>query len=118
MYFLCKVSLYSYQGWELAHSLIAHLLIQNQNQIKSFIYPSPNSTAQIYIYNYDNLLCDQNMVVELCRYACLSGSSAGLGIELALFSSRSCGNYKRISYMVTRGLHFRNFEPISLKLLL
>ena len=29
--------------------------------IKSFIYHSPNSTAQIYIYNYDNLLCDQNM---------------------------------------------------------
>ena len=31
------------------------------NQIKSFIYHSPNSTAQIYICNYDNLLCDHNM---------------------------------------------------------
>ena len=77
--------------------------LHNQIKIKSFIYHSPNSTAQIYIYNYDNLLCAQNMVVELCCYAGLSGSSAGLGIELALFSSRSCGKYKRISYMVTRG---------------
>ena len=35
--------------------------LHNQIKIKSFIYHSPNSTAQIYIYNYDNLLCDQNM---------------------------------------------------------
>ena len=32
------------------------------------------------------------MVVDLCCYAGLSGSSAGLGIELALFSSHSCQN--------------------------
>ena len=62
------------------------------NQFKSFIYHSPNSTAQKNIYNYDNLLCDRTMVVDLCCYAGLSGSSAGLGIELALFSSHSCQN--------------------------
>ena len=59
------------------------------NQIKSNRLFITIPTAQIYIYNYDNLLCDRNMVVELCCYAGLSGSSAGLGIELALFSSRS-----------------------------
>ena len=57
------------------------------------------------------------MVVELCCYAGLSGRSAGLGIELALFSSRSCGKYKRISYMIAKGLDFRNFETICFQLL-
>ena len=51
------------------------------------------------------------MVVELCCYAGLSGSSAGLGIELALFSSRSWIQHMRIHITI---FHYKKIQIIDI----